>query len=94
MLFASSRESGKQRFNQFYKVSKDGSLPEKLPLSYAEFGSVSPDGKKIAFTTRTRMFRTWKRYLGGMAADIYIFDLDKMTSENISNNAANDEISM
>ncbi len=29
-----------------------------------------------------------------MAADIYIFDLDKMTSENISNNPANDEIPM
>ncbi|MCL6493464.1 MAG: PDZ domain-containing protein [Ignavibacterium sp.] len=94
LLFASSRESGKQRFNQFYKVSKDGGLPEKLPLPYAEFGSVSPDGKKIAFTTRTRMFRTWKRYLGGLAADIYIFDLEKKTSENISNNAANDEIPM
>lgn len=94
LLFSSSRESGKQRFNQFYKVSKDGGLAEKLPLPYAEFGSVSPDVKKIAFTTRTRVFRTWKRYLGGMAADIYIFDLDKMTSENISNNPANDEIPM
>jgi len=94
LLFASSRESGKQRFNQFYKVSNEGGLAEKLPLPYAEFGSVSPDGKKIAFTTRTRMFRTWKRYLGGMAADIYIFDLEKMTSENISNNPANDEIPM
>jgi tricorn protease len=94
LLFASSRESGKQRFGQFYRVSKDGGLPEKLPLPYAEFGSVSPDGKKIAFTTRTRMFRTWKRYLGGMAADIYIFDLEKKTSENILNNPANDEIPM
>lgn len=94
LLFASSRESGKQRFNQFYKVSKDGGLAEKLPLPYAEFGSASSDGKKIAFTIRTRVFRTWKRYLGGMAADIYIFDLEKMTSENISNNIANDEIPM
>ncbi|MBI5662979.1 MAG: PD40 domain-containing protein [Ignavibacterium album] len=94
LIFASSRESGKQRFNQFFKVSKDGGLAEKLPLPYAEFGSVSPDGRKIAFTIRTRMFRTWKRYLGGMAADIYVFDFDKMTSENISNHIANDEIPM
>ncbi len=94
LLFASSRESGKQRFNQFYKVSKDGGLAEKLLLPYAEFGSFSPDGKKLAFTTRTRVFRTWKRYLGGMAADIYIFNFDKMTSENISNHIANDEIPM
>ncbi|MFN3873078.1 MAG: peptidase S41, partial [Ignavibacterium sp.] len=94
LLFASSRESGKQRFNQFYKVSKDGGLAEKLPLPYAEFGSFSPDGKKLAFTTRTRVFRTWKRYLGGMAADIYIFNFDKMSSENISNHIANDEVPM
>jgi tricorn protease len=94
LLFASSRESGKQRFNQFYKVSKEGGLPEKLPLPYAEFGSLSPDGKKIAFTIKTRLFRTWKRYLGGMAADIYIFDLEKNTSENITNNIANDELPM
>ncbi|MFZ2323868.1 MAG: PDZ domain-containing protein, partial [Ignavibacteriaceae bacterium] len=93
-LFASSRQSGKQRFNQFYKVSKDGGMPEKLPLPYAEFGSLSPDGKKIAFTTISRVFRTWKRYRGGMAADIYIFDLEKNTSENITNNVANDEIPM
>lgn len=94
LLFASSRESGKQRFNQFYKVSKDGGMPEKLPLPYAEFGSISPDGKKIAFTTISRVFRTWKRYRGGMAADIYIFDFQNNTSENITNNAANDEIPM
>lgn len=94
LLFASTRESGKQRFSQFYKISKDGGIAEKLPLPYAEFGSVSPDGKKIAFTILTRMFRTWKRYRGGMAADIYIFDLQNNTSENITNNVANDEIPM
>ncbi|HQF41615.1 MAG TPA: PDZ domain-containing protein [Ignavibacteriaceae bacterium] len=94
LLFASTRESGKQRFSQFYKISKDGGIAEKLPLPYAEFGSVSPDGKKIAFTILTRMFRTWKRYRGGMAADIYIFDFQNNTSENITNNIANDEIPM
>ncbi len=94
ILFASTRESGKQRFSQFFKVSKDGGLAQKLQLPYAEFGSLSPDGKKIAFTTISRMFRTWKRYRGGMAADIYIFDLEKNTSENITNNIANDEMPM
>lgn len=94
LLFASSRESGKQRFNQFYKVSKEGGLPEKLPLPYAEFGSVSPDAKKIAYTPISSAFRTWKRYQGGMAADIFIFDLEKNTAENITNNIASDELPM
>ena len=94
LLFASSRESGKQRFNQFYKVSKNGGLPEKLPLPYAEFGMISPDGKQIAYTPKTRAFRTWKRYLGGLATDVFIFNLENNASENITNNIANDEFPM
>ena len=94
LFFASSRESGKQRFNQFYKVSKSGGLPEKLPLPYAEFGVISPDGNKIAYTPISAAFRTWKRYRGGMAADIFIFDLNNRASENITNNVAGDEIPM
>ena len=94
LLFASSRESGKQRFNQFYKVSKSGGLPDKLPLPYGEFGVISPDGKQIAYTPISAAFRTWKRYRGGMAADIFIFDLNSYASENITNNVAGDEIPM
>jgi tricorn protease len=94
LLFASSRESGKQRFNQFYKVLKFGGLPEKLPLPYGEFGVISPDGKQIAYTPISAAFRTWKRYRGGMAADIFIFNLESKASENITNNVAGDELPM
>lgn len=94
LLYASSMESGKQRWDQFYKVSVDGGMPEKLPLPYAEFGSFSPDGNKIAFTTKSRVFRTWKGYRGGWAPDIYIYDLKNNTCENITNNPANDELPM
>jgi tricorn protease len=94
ILFASSRESGKQRFNQLYKVSKNGGLPAKLPLPYGEFGVISPDGKKIAYTPLSAVFRTWKRYRGGLAPDIFIFDLESKASENITNNAAGDELPM
>jgi len=94
LLFASSRESGKQRFNQFYKVSKSGGLPEKLPLPYGEFGVISPDGNMIAYTPRSAAFRTWKRYRGGLAADIFLFNLETKVSENITNNIAGDEIPM
>jgi tricorn protease len=94
LLFASSRESGKQRFNQFYKVSKSGGLPEKLPLPYGEFGVISPDGNMIAYTPRSAAFRTWKRYRGGLAADIFLFNLETKASENITNNIAGDEIPM
>ncbi len=57
VLFASSRESGKARFNQFYTVPAGGGVEEKLPLAYAEFGSYSPDGKQIAVVFRTQVER-------------------------------------
>lgn len=94
LLFASSMESGKQRFSQLYKVSSKGGLPEKLIIPYGEMASVSPDGKKIAYTPKTRAFRTWKRYRGGMAADIWIFDLEKKSAEQITKPDANYEFPM
>ncbi|HEU4575866.1 MAG TPA: hypothetical protein VFS36_12750, partial [Chitinophagaceae bacterium] len=68
IVFASSRESGKNRFNQFYTVPASGGPEEKLPLAYAEWGSYSPDGKQMALTFRTQAFRNWKRYRGGWIA--------------------------
>ena len=94
ILFASGRESGRQRFNQFYKVSAEGGMAEKLPVPYGEFGAISPDGNTIAYTPRTRSNRTWKRYRGGMAPDIWLFNLASYESENITDNPANDELPM
>ncbi|MBS1668260.1 MAG: PD40 domain-containing protein [Bacteroidetes bacterium] len=84
VLFASTRESGKMRFNQFYTIPAAGGAATKLPLAYAEYGSYSPDGNQIALTFRTQVGRNWKRYRGGWKADIYIFDLKTLSSTNIS----------
>ena len=94
LLYVSSMNSGKQRFNQFYSVSAEGGMPDQLPVPYGEMGSLSPDGKKLAYTAITRVFRTWKRYRGGMAADITIFDLTTMASEVVAPSPANDEFPM
>jgi tricorn protease len=84
VLFASIRESGKYRFNQFYMVPATGGPAEKLPMPYAEFGSYSPDGKQMALNFRTQVGRNWKRYRGGWNADIHIFNFETLASENIS----------
>ncbi len=94
ILYTSAMESGKQRFNQFYKVPPAGGLPEKLPVPYGEFGALSPDGTKLAYTPITLTFRTWKRYRGGMAADIWVFDLKTLAAENITNSAEDEEFPM
>ncbi|MCD9019590.1 S41 family peptidase [Parachryseolinea silvisoli] len=84
ILFASGREAGRERFNQFFKLKPNGGLPEKLPMPYAEFGSVSPDGKQVALTFRSQIGRNWKRYRGGWNAEIHLFNLETLASENIS----------
>ena len=88
------RKSGKQRFGQFYTINVAGGLAEKLPMEHAEFGTYSADGKSIAYTDRSRVYRTWKRYRGGSAPDIWLFNLDDLSSSNITKNAANDEFPM
>ncbi len=84
ILFASGRESEKERFNQFYTISSGGGAAQKLPFAYAEFGSYSPDGRQMALVFRSEVFRTWKRYRGGDVADIYVFNFQDSSSYNIS----------
>ncbi|MGQ9819844.1 MAG: S41 family peptidase [Candidatus Kapaibacteriales bacterium] len=79
---------------KLFWVSIDGGLPEELPLPRAGFASLSPDGKRIAYNRVFREFRTWKRYRGGQADDIWIFDFQTKKIENITNNPAQDIIPM
>ena len=94
LLYTSSRESGKQRFSQFYKVDANGGTSEKLPLAYGEYGSLSLDGKQIAFNERSVVNATWKRYRGGMNGNLWLFNLETFASENISNTLAGVEMPM
>ncbi len=89
VLFASSRESGRQRFNQFYTVGTAGGLPQKLVVPYG-FGAYSPDGRQFAYMPMAQDFRNWKRYRGGWAADLWLFDLTTKSAKNITNHAGND----
>ena len=90
LLFASGRESGRQSFNQFYLVSKDGGLPEKLAVPYGELASYSPDGGRLAYITKITENYPFKRYEGGLSSDILIFDLNANTAENVTQNPVND----
>ncbi|MCW5558223.1 MAG: PD40 domain-containing protein, partial [Verrucomicrobiae bacterium] len=94
LLFATSMTSYKDRFNQLYRVSVNGGLPEKLPMPYGEFGSLKADGKTLAYTPISVDFRTWKRYRGGMNPDIWVFDLENFASRNITRADADDSIPM
>lgn len=91
ILFASGRESERQRYSQFYQISTQGGMAKKLVVPYGEFAALHVDGKTLAYTDKSRSFRTWKRYQGGMAPDMRMFDLENMESSNISESVANEE---
>lgn len=90
ILFASPRESGTPRFNQFFLVSKKGGLPERLAMPYAELGSFSPNGDQIAYVTRITENYPFKRYRGGFASDVLVYNLKQNKVENITQNPATD----
>ncbi|MBV9573040.1 MAG: PDZ domain-containing protein [Acidobacteriales bacterium] len=54
-----------------------------MPVDQGGLTSFSPDGNKIAYNQIFRNFRTWKRYTGGMAQAIYIYDLKNNTTEDV-----------
>ncbi|WP_426335488.1 hypothetical protein, partial [Pandoraea pneumonica] len=71
-------------------VSRDGGLSEAIPLPEGGFCSYAPDGRRMAYNRVMREFRTWKYYKGGMADDVWIYDPDKKTVENVTHNDAQD----
>lgn len=94
VLVASRMESETVRYSQFFQVPLTGGMPVRLPIPFGEIGAVSPDGTWLAYTPRTGHNRTWKRYRGGTAADIWLFNLQTWESRNLTDHAASDEFPM
>lgn len=84
LIFAFNGLSGNPAHQQLFTVPADGGMPEQMPVPYGASGSVSPDGQWLAYTPNTRDFRTWKRYRGGMATDIWLFNLNTNESRKIT----------
>lgn len=75
VVFRSRRESPNRDLNIF-EVSREGGQPRKFDFGACALADFSPDGKKIAFVRFSWEMRTWKRYTGGTAQDVWIGDLD------------------
>jgi tricorn protease len=84
ILFLSRRDTFNTWFGRLFSVSIDGGLPVRLPIDKGGLTSFSPDGTKIAYNRIFRNFRTWKRYKGGMAQDIAVYDFKNNTYERIT----------
>ena len=75
VLFRSARDGYELTDARLYTVPVGGGGATPLPMPVSGAGHYSPDGKKIVYSPLWRDFRSEKRYQGGWANDLYIFDL-------------------
>ncbi len=94
IVYRSRQHEWNDFIGQLFAVSRSGGPSVQLPLPRGGFCSFSADGRKMAYNRVFREFRTWKRYRGGQADDIWIYDFDTKATTNITNNPAQDIIPM
>jgi tricorn protease len=94
VLFRSRRTEWNDFRGQLCLASVDGGPIEELPLPRGGFGSFSPDGRQFVYNRVFREFRTWKRYRGGQADDVWLHDFAAKTTTNLTANPAQDIIPM
>jgi tricorn protease len=75
IVFRSARDGHALTDTKLYTVPRNGGAATALPMPVSGAGHFSPDGKRIVYSPLWRDFRSEKRYQGGWANDLYIFDL-------------------
>jgi tricorn protease len=84
IVFLSRRNTFNSWFGQLFEVPVSGGLPNQLPLPKGGMLTYSPDGNSIAYNRIFRNFRTWKRYKGGLAQDVWLYNFDSKKSTQIT----------
>jgi len=84
VLFRANRLPWGVRMGRPYIVPFEGGMERPLEIPESGGGMYSPDGTKLVYTPISREFRTWKRYRGGRAQDVWIYDLNRHSAEAIT----------
>ncbi|HEX9757133.1 MAG TPA: S41 family peptidase [Nitrospiria bacterium] len=90
ILFRSLRYAWHYNMGKLFTVPFQGGFPQPLPMPSSGAGDFSPDGKKMIYSPLMRDFRTWKRYEGGWAQNLFIFDLKTFQTEKITSTPRSD----
>src|SRR5215472_16868045 len=94
VVFLSRRTAENGWVKRPFSVSIDGGLPEALPMDEGGLLSYSPDGSSIAYNMIFRNFRQWKRYAGGLAQSITIYNFKTNNSYDIPHTEYTDTFPM
>ena len=88
IIFETTRDE--ESVTRLYKTSAERlQLATALPLHQSFSGSMSPDGKRIAYNPRSGA-GDWRYYRGGFAAPLWIADLTTGALEKLSTGTHND----
>jgi tricorn protease len=86
VVYLSKGDQWNSWIQYLYEVPVVGGLPRPMPIDSA-VGLVSygPDGHTIAYNRIFRNFRTWKRYNGGLAQQIFTYDFNTRELKQLTN---------
>ena len=93
LIFAASH-TGLPSAAKLYVVPAEGGLPTQLPVPYGSNGSLDKTGEWLAYTPIANDDRTWKRYRGGEASDIWLFNLKTGESKQMTDWEGTDTLPM
>ncbi|MEM9690721.1 MAG: DPP IV N-terminal domain-containing protein, partial [Pseudomonadota bacterium] len=78
------------RMGRYHLVPAGGGDETPMVIPEGGGGMFSPDGSQIVYTPIDRENRTWKRYRGGRAQDVWVYDLENNASTQLTDNPATD----
>ncbi|HOX70690.1 MAG TPA: PDZ domain-containing protein [Dokdonella sp.] len=90
VLVRANRVATDDRGGRPYLVPVDGGMEVPLAVPETGGGMLSPDGKTYVYTPIDREFRSWKRYRGGRAQDVWTYDLASNSTRRLTDNPATD----
>ena len=94
LLFHSSEVSGIARAPKIFTVHTTGSQPQPIDIPFGTFGAIDETGEWLAYTPTSREFRTWRRYRGGTAQDVWLFNLKTHESRRVTDDPGTDAMPM
>ncbi|HEX6187365.1 MAG TPA: PDZ domain-containing protein [Pyrinomonadaceae bacterium] len=87
LLFYTNSLSFNNLAMQLFTVPANGGLPKRLAVPYGAEAAISADGEMLAYTPNwpNTLNDNWKHYRGGMALDIWLFNLRTNESRQVTN---------
>ncbi len=91
VLVRANRVPYDERGGRYFLVPVAGGMEQPLEIPEGGGGMFSPDGQSLVYTPIDRENRTWKRYRGGRAQDVWVYDLAHHATRQLTDFAGTDQ---